>query len=120
MSKRNLKQKLSIILTENHLISVGDILEKLSQKGDAYNKTSVYRALDQLLEQGEICRHYFDQAEALYELRDHHHSHLVCRICGVVIMAECLFQQPEKAGDFKIEHHHLTLVGLCKDCQTKN
>jgi Fe2+ or Zn2+ uptake regulation protein len=117
MSQRNLKQKLVALLQENHLLSAGGILAALAQQGDSYNKTSIYRALEQLLDQDQICRHYFDQVEALYELRDHHHSHLVCRHCGKVEMAECLYQQPSRAGDFQVEHHHLTLVGLCKNCQ---
>lgn len=119
MAERNLKTTLLELLQQRHLLTVGEILDTLDREGKSYNKTSVYRALDQLLAEGEVCRHYFTEAQAAYELRSHHHAHLVCEHCGQITVGECLYQQPQTVGTFKVNHHHLTLMGLCAKCQTE-
>jgi Fe2+ or Zn2+ uptake regulation protein len=116
-NQRNLKATLIELLQNKHLLNVAQILEELETQGRSYNKTSVYRALDQLLEENLICKHFFTEAQAAYELREHHHAHLICEKCGKIITAECLYHQPEKVGNFKVNHHHLTLIGICDDCQ---
>lgn len=117
MSERNLKPTLVKLLKQHHLLSVSEILDKLGAQGKTYNKTSVYRALEGLLEQGILCRQYFDQAEAKFELREDHHIHLVCEDCGRVESAECDYRQPTNLKGFTIDHHHLTLMGHCPKCQ---
>ncbi len=113
----SLKAILVEMLQKNHLLSASDFLKGLEQKGKVYNKTSVYRALEQLLEENMICRHHFSPSEATYELRDHHHAHLVCTKCGKVQTGDCSYDEPEKIGSFLVNHHHTTLFGLCENCQ---
>jgi Fe2+ or Zn2+ uptake regulation protein len=117
MSERNLKSQLIDLLKRHHLLSVSDILEKLKAEGKTYNKTSVYRSLETLLEEGLICRQYFNEAQALYELREDHHTHMVCDNCGKIESTECIYEEPKNNINFKIDHHHVTLVGKCQDCQ---
>jgi Fur family ferric uptake transcriptional regulator len=117
MPKISLKDQLVQMLEEKHLLSVSEFLDLLKKKGKTYNKTSVYRALEQLLEKEVVCMHYFTTAEASYELRDHHHDHLVCTNCGTVSAGECSFEEPKNVGSFKVNHHHTTLFGVCGDCQ---
>jgi Fur family transcriptional regulator, ferric uptake regulator len=116
MSERNLKEIILTLLQEHHLLSAGDMLQKLVASGKTYNKTSVYRSLDQLVEEGAICRHYLAGDQAQYELKEDHHIHLVCNSCGKVDEAACDYKQPNKVGSFNVDHHHLTLVGLCTNC----
>lgn len=120
MSERNLKATILNLLKVNHLISTKEILEQLEQQGKSYNKTSVYRSLETLVESGDVCRHYFNDGEALYELKADHHVHLVCPCCGKVTAAECDYQQPDEINGFKVDHHHLTLMGECAQCRKKN
>jgi Fur family transcriptional regulator, ferric uptake regulator len=119
MSERNLKQTLVSLLQVNHLLSAGAMLEKLASQGKNYNKTSVYRALDQLELENMVCRHHFNEAEADYELREHHHAHLVCTHCGQVESGECTYVEPTSIGAFKVDHHHTTLFGTCEKCSAK-
>jgi len=116
MQKRNLKNKIIKTLQKNHLMSAVDILDFLEKQDHPYNKTSVYRALDQLLENGLICQHHFNDSQAVYELREDHHTHLVCNKCDKISMMECDYEHKTKVGDFMIDHHHLTLAGVCGDC----
>lgn len=118
MAERNLKSSIISLLQEHHLLSTREILTTLEEKGKTYNKTSVYRSLEQLFSEGVVCRHYFTEAEALYELKEHHHAHVVCQKCGRVAVAECEYKQPQAVSGFTIDHHHLTLVGVCDICAT--
>lgn len=115
--KLNLQQRIIQMLEEKHLLTVSDFLTILEKSGTSYNKTSVYRALEQLINKDVVCRHHFSQAEASYELREHHHAHLVCTSCGSVQAGECEYDEPQKVGSFLVQHHHNTLFGVCGACQ---
>lgn len=117
MQKRNLKELLISLLQNNHLLSVSDILVHLEKVNKIFNKTSVYRAIEQLLAEEVICQHFFSGNEAYYELREHHHDHLVCTRCGKVATAECTYTLPKDIGTFKADHHHTTVFGICGECQ---
>lgn len=119
MTEKSLKEIILNFLQNKHLLSANQILILLEKNGTAYNKTSVYRSLDQLEEQDLVCKHYFGEAEAYYELRDHHHTHLFCKNCGLIQIADCSFQQQTDLKDFKADHHHVTIIGLCKACQAE-
>lgn len=108
------------VLKEHHLLSAPQILEKMSEKGQSVNKTSVYRALEKLMQSGSLCKHTFANDSLLYELRDHHHDHLVCENCGKIEVIECNNTIDLPNSEFKVSHHHLTLFGTCVDCQKKN
>lgn len=118
MSERNLKTTIVTLFAHHHLLSAAQILDILKGEGKQYNKTSVYRALDQLTADGTLCKLFFTENEALYELQEHHHAHLVCRSCGAVSEAECEYDAPSSIGDFTVDHHHVTLIGLCAKCQS--
>lgn len=116
MLKRNLKSKIIDVLGQNHLMSAVNILDFLAKQEYSYNKTSIYRALDQLLANELICQHYFRGSQAVYELRGDHHTHLVCKRCDKISTIECDYKHKIKVNGFTIDHHHLTLVGVCGSC----
>lgn len=105
------------LLHEFHALSAQDCIRELRRQGHSYNKTSVYRALDTLLEAGKICRLALDKDQFLYELRENHHAHLVCTKCGMVGATDCEVEQPKEIQDFSIDHHHLTFFGTCEACR---
>lgn len=119
MSPRNLKKTITDLLASSHLLSVSQILTALESEGKHYNKTSVYRALEQLHDEGSICRHYLSSNEASYELSADHHTHLVCQSCGLVQSVECSYTEPDNLVGFKPDHHHVTIVGWCQKCAQK-
>jgi Fe2+ or Zn2+ uptake regulation protein len=116
MPERNLKTTLIQLLQEHHLLSAKTMLDLLGKQGRKFNKTSVYRALDQLIADGTACEHHFVGDEAVYELAEHHHTHLVCRTCGKIQTAACDYHAPTTVNGFVVNHHHVTLMGTCAEC----
>lgn len=112
------------ILSHHHEpISVPDILECLSLEDINVNKTTAYRELDFLLEQGLIHELDFGDRKKRYELseRDHHH-HLICENCNSVEdieFEEDLKKEEEaikKTTGFQVKRHALEFFGICKRC----
>ncbi|CAN5298265.1 ferric iron uptake transcriptional regulator [soil metagenome] len=120
MTHSTLSDSIQDLLKKKHLLSANQILEHFEDKGRIYNKTSVYRALDQLSADDVICRYDFSDSEAQYELRDHHHDHVICEKCGEIETIECQFTQPVHLKGYHISHHHLTLFGICTACEEKS
>lgn len=114
-----LRQEILDVLRRDHLVTVPVLVEKLKQKYTQVNKTTVYRALEYMLSEGTVCRHNVSGTELSFELRDHHHDHLVCTNCGQLQTVDCLVHPPKTVDGFHVDHHHLTLYGVCKKCQTR-
>ena len=96
----------------------------LSQRGINVNKTTIYRELDFLEQEGVISPVYFGDRSVRYELthRRHHH-HVVCISCGRVVDValshglDKVQQQIERQTEFTITNHALEFFGLCNKCQ---
>lgn len=116
--KPTVPQHICEVLKEHHLLTAPAILEVLTAKYQQYNKTSVYRALEKLLDEGKICRHLLAGAEVQYELRSHHHDHSVCTSCHNVTAIDCVEQPAPKLPGFTAQHHHTTMYGICDACKT--
>lgn len=103
---------------KQHILSAKEIQTKLEKQIPDLNKTTVYRALDKLMEEGKVCRQIFGDDRLMYELRDdHHHDHLVCENCSKVEQIPCQTDRKGVMQGFQINHHHTTLFGICKICQ---
>lgn len=112
----SLSESIQTLLKKKHLLSAKEILQHFEKKGRSYNKTSVYRALDQLYADEVVCRYDFKDSEAQYELRSEHHDHFVCEECGDVESIECQLKKTVKLKEQNVSHHHLTLFGTCQKC----
>jgi Fur family ferric uptake transcriptional regulator len=104
------------LLQDTHLLSATQIVEYLHKAGGNFNKTSVYRALEKLHFNGDICKETFGETEVLYEVRGDHHDHAVCTSCEKIIKVPCVSHTQEIVEDFKVDHCHVTLYGLCNVC----
>ena len=116
MSRGKLTQQIPTLLSTEHLATAPKIIESLASAGFEYNKTSVYRALERLLESGEICRTSLGSQETYYELRHHDHAHLICNTCHRV-SATSAISVPQNIEGFTTDHSHITIFGVCGDCQ---
>ena len=106
-------------------MSAFDILAKLHTQKLLANKTTVYRQLALLEEQGLIHTVRLSDRSVRYELLNekNHHHHLVCVKCNDV--REITFKghldkqekKIEKNKGFKILRHSLEFFGLCFNCQ---
>ena len=108
--------KILEILHEKHILSATSLILELERLETGVNKTSVYRALEKLVQNGQVCKQVFTNDELVYELRTHHHDHLVCLRCNSVESVRCETKVAKKVKGFIVDHHHTTFFGTCKKC----
>ncbi len=101
-----------------------DILTVLRRRKIRISRSTVYRAMEQLIQRGIVKRHCLDQNTFLYELMEnrHHHDHMVCIRCGTMI--EFVHPDIERRQEeicrryrFHAVTHTMFLFGFCADCQ---
>lgn len=91
-------------------------------------KTTVYRTLALLCEQGALTRFSAEhQQSATYQYASHnpaceHHLHLKCRQCGVLYHTECtrlkkLADHLEQEHGFSVSQSDTILYGVCGLCK---
>lgn len=91
--------------------------------GPKMNKTTVYRALDLLLDLGLIRVHKCGDGPAKYEPASRGpHSHLLCRRCGKLfdidnILSARLREDISVHHDFLVELESYPIFGLCATCR---
>jgi len=110
-------------------LSAPDIIGLMASMGKDVNKTTVYRALEFLMEQDLVAEVLVGDGLRRYELmpeEHHHHHHLVCNECSAVECVEvesCVgedvrqIDRIEKNSDFKVTDHSLKFFGLCARCR---
>ncbi len=108
--------------------SVAEITDEVCKNGAG--KSTVYRQISKLLEQGVIRRFETpDSAQFVYQYADIHddcdsHYHLKCVKCGRLIHMECPHLS-EVSEHIKTEHNFIlgfgkaVLYGECTDCAAK-
>lgn len=113
---------LKVLRTLSQPVSVEVLTKKLAK---LMNTTTVYRALEQLVQVGLVRRVDLGENHALFEAAGAHHHHIVCRSCGRVddvdaclptgLSARILSQTPAFST---IETHALEFFGVCRTCDT--
>jgi len=80
---------------------------------------TVYRAVNDLVEQGWLKKVELPGEPMRYELADlDHHHHFHCNACGRVFDVEgcALHHQPRVPEGFEVQSHEIILYGRCADC----
>ena len=107
-------------------MSVEEIYAQLQERTRVSNISTVYRTLEVLWEEGFACRNDLSEGKIVYATHLHGpHIHLVCRRCNCVIDAEpeslaSLGDALQKEYNFKADLQHLSIFGLCADCEAQN
>lgn len=103
--------------------SAQDIHDALRREGERVGLATVYRALQSLVEAGEVDVLKTNAGESVYRrCSTHHHHHLVCRTCGRTVEVEGPAVE-RWAHAVALEHgyddasHTLELFGTCSSCQ---
>ncbi|MGY2005137.1 Fur family transcriptional regulator [Blastococcus sp. SYSU DS1024] len=102
--------------------SAQDLHALLRERGDAVGLATVYRALQALVDDGQLDVLRSPDGEAAYRrCSPSHHHHLVCRSCGMTV--EVADPPVERwAARIAAEHgfadvqHDLEVFGTCADC----
>ncbi|MBI3443068.1 transcriptional repressor [Candidatus Woesebacteria bacterium] len=105
-------------------LSVLEIKTNLAKKGLSPNKTTVYRQLAFLKNQGIIVEINLADDNKRYEASwGNHHHHLVCIRCQTIQDVTLLHELKQeekritKMSRFKILNHSLEFFGLCARCK---
>lgn len=100
-------------------VSTDDLLEQTRKKNKKIGYATVYRTLKLLVEAGLAQQRDFGDGQTRYEIVSHHHDHLICSKCGLVLEFEdeeierLQEKVAKRLGGFNIVHHRLELYGLC-------
>lgn len=101
-----------------------DLLKALRQKNHKVNKSTLYREIKFLLNQGLIMEVKLNPYIVHYESAHlNHHHHLVCENCGDIEEIVCnelerpiLDLEKRIAPKFLIKKHNLEFYGVCSAC----
>ena len=106
----------------NH-VSAEEIFAHIHAPENSVNITTVYRTLELLVAQGLASRIDLGAGRVIYATTQHGpHMHLVCRQCGQVIDAEqglllTLNDELNAQYQFAADLQHISVLGLCRQCQ---
>lgn len=119
--KTRLRQELINILT-NQLVpySFIDINDILISKDLQYNKTSIYRQLEKMLEE-ELIKVIDTPNGKVWELKtNHEHTHFICEQCNNTLCLDFDTNVLQEIANFnnsiKLKIKNLSLSGLCSKC----
>ena len=122
---RSTRQRAAVVAVFDELDGVHSAQEvhaRLRAAGDTVGLSTVYRAVQALVDDGELDSIRTDSGEAIYRrCSTQHHHHLVCRTCGrtVAVAGPTVERWADRvAGEhgFTDVSHTLEIFGTCALC----
>lgn len=113
---------LKAILERDDHPSADQIYESVKDRIPGLSRTTVYRALETLVELGVIRRLHHPGTGARFDGKIDRHHHLVCRKCGCVIdiptssSLDGLRVPSGQRQGFEVEDYSVHFIGLCPAC----
>ena len=106
-------------------VSAAEVADLVRARSPDVHRSTVYRTLDVLVEDGLVLRTDLGGDRSYYELAsEHHHHHVVCSECGAIshvhddaIAAAVACVQA--ASGYRLERQELTFAGLCPACAAR-
>jgi Fur family ferric uptake transcriptional regulator len=98
------------------------VYEKIKEYLPAVNQSTVYRALERLVNNSKVSVSDIGTGSVVYEIMsDGRHHHLVCQKCGRVITmgdehVKEFFSTIQAKNRFNVVTNHLILFGVCANC----
>jgi Fur family ferric uptake transcriptional regulator len=123
---RNTRQRSAVIAVFDQLDgfhSAQEVHARMRAGGDTIGLSTVYRAVQALVDDGELDSIRTDNGEAIYRrCSTTHHHHLVCRSCGRTVEVEGPTVErwaDRVAGEhgFVDVKHTLEIFGTCTACR---
>ncbi|CAN5545876.1 transcriptional repressor [soil metagenome] len=110
----------AVIDTAGRPLSPQEVLNGARETVNAMGMATVYRNLKLLCDDGSVSVVTLPGDSARYESSGHeHHHHFQCTNCSRVFDVHACPGDLDKLAPagFSVDHHELTLYGLCKECQ---
>ena len=108
--------------TDGH-ITGAELVERCREQDPEVTPSTVYRTLDVLEDIGLIRHeHGLDGREEFHVRPAREHGHMHCSVCHRVWEIEAddvagLVTDFERTRGFRVDLGHLSVVGICRDCQ---
>ena len=106
--------------------TVDELVFEMQEQGEKIGRTTVYRYLETLAEQGRVRKYQNAQGVTCYQhIQDHEncdaHFHMMCKSCGRLYHVSCdlmdsLAKHIHSDHNFRIDTRETILVGTCARC----
>ena len=125
MKKRNTKQKQIILETlrfDKTHPTITEIYEKVSKKQRNIGKATVYRNVNDLVENYQVKKIVDEEGNFHYDGNEKDHAHLICKNCKKIIDIFDIDQTKfidmvSKEKSILIESANITFEGFCSECK---
>ncbi|MBQ6374469.1 MAG: transcriptional repressor [Clostridia bacterium] len=111
----------------NHF-SVDDVVFEMKDRGERIGRSTVYRYLEQLAEQGSVRKYQSMQGVTQYQMVDDdsrcdEHFHMMCSKCGCLMHVDCrlmrmLSEHLMTDHGFVLDPRETILKGVCGKCRS--
>ena len=115
---------LDVVADSDDHLTANEIFEAARRRLPSISFATVYNSLKYLKESGLLREINFGKGSSRYDRETARHDHAVCSRCAKLVdfdLAETpqLVRAAARRSRFKPESIHLTLIGVCPDCQGK-
>jgi Fur family peroxide stress response transcriptional regulator len=115
---------LEVVLASEEHLTANEIFEAARRRLPAISFATVYNSLKYLKEAGLVREINFGKASSRYDRQTGRHDHALCSRCGRLVDFDLpetpqMLRAAARRSRFKPESIHLTLVGVCPECQAK-
>ena len=123
------KRELLKFLKERSLqhFSVDEVVFEMQDRGEKIGRSTVYRYLELLAEQGSVRKYQSVQGITQYQhvedaARCDDHFHMMCSRCGDLMHVDCavmreMSEHLMSAHGFRLDPRETILVGVCEKCR---
>lgn len=109
--------------------TVDELVFKMQEQGEKIGRTTVYRYLESLAEQGRVRKYQNAQGVTQYQHLEHAeecdaHFHMMCKSCGRLYHVNCelmdsLANHIQADHNFSLDARETILVGTCARCASR-
>ncbi|KRK48710.1 Fur family transcriptional regulator [Secundilactobacillus kimchicus] len=119
---------LNYLLTHENHPPVETIYQELAPEMPTLSLATVYNTLNLFVELGLVIEIPNENGGIRYDYFGKPHYHAICENCGKVTdiysplfpqIEASLKSEAERLTDYKIDSSHVTVYGLCADCQRR-
>jgi Fur family ferric uptake transcriptional regulator len=116
---------LEALFNERGHLTADELANLVRRQAPTIHISTIYRSLEDLEQLGLVVHTHVGHGPTAYHLASHisslAHGHFLCEECGSVSEVPSTFFKELSAGaliqfGFKIDIHHLALVGKCRNC----
>jgi len=103
-------------------LSPTEVFERTRRDQPRLTEPTVYRTLEFLAKNGFALAAHLGGRKLVYELAEENHHHLICKNCGHTVAVDYsalanVYDKLHASTGFQLDSSHVTLFGLCPDCQ---